>query len=175
VQVAQSEEIPASVEVIGNSALKRCWALGEITFHGDAHVKENHGFVECVLLRQVPVPGSVEIIGDLAFFQCTELRRVTFAENSHVRVIDGITICSHPSRVEIPASVKRFGKGAFLRDCSVLELIVFPGTQIKPARRRVSRKAFVVYMDDNDMKQRRRLIHLSTLVPRGLETQVEWR
>jgi hypothetical protein len=66
--------------------------------------------------------------------------------------------------MEIPISVKYIDKGTFSESPSVRELIFPPGTQITKVRASIPFHVFVIYLDDYDVKQRRRQIQLCTLI-----------
>jgi hypothetical protein len=65
--------------------------------------------------------------------------------------------------VEIPASVKWIDRIALSEIAWMRELIFVSGMQIKTSRDSRAIRAFVVYLDDEDVKQYRRGIHLSTV------------
>jgi hypothetical protein len=109
------------------------------------------------------IPASVEIIGERAFNRYTALRAIIFLSDSNFREGDGFRQCKSFCRVEIPASIKWIDRIAFSEIGWMRELIFVSGMQIETSRDSRAIRAFVVSLDDEDVKQHRRGIHLSTV------------
>jgi hypothetical protein len=114
-------------------------------------------------LSRLEIPASVKSIGLSAFFGYSRLNEVLFEANSQLRRIDGFQGCASLIQIDIPASVEFVESRVFSGCASVQELRMSPGTRIRAVGRSVGFRAFVVYEDDNDVKLRRRQLHLSTV------------
>lgn len=102
-------EIPASVEVIGQSAFRGCTSLTEVFFEKGSKLQiieggvymttykyEDYGvphyygaFYGCTSLRSIEIPASVESIGQTAFAGCVSLKTVSFEKGSQLKEISG--------------------------------------------------------------------------------------
>jgi hypothetical protein len=154
-------DIPSSVEIIKFSGFDECTKLNEVIFAVDSHLRVIDEFRECLSLIRIDIPSSVEIIHAFGFSECTRLNEVIFAVDSHLRNIYGFQRCSSLTRMEIPSSVKSICSYAFSKCSPGLELIFPAGTQITEVGQPIKFMAFVVYLDNNGIKQHRRRIHLS--------------
>jgi hypothetical protein len=108
------------------------------------------------------IPASVEIIGEYAFHDCTLLRDVTFLGEAHLKFIGGFSRCGSLRRIEIPASVEWIGHRGFVGGAAGRELVFVPGTNIQTVCNPNPFRAFIVYADNDDVKQRRRRFQLKT-------------
>jgi hypothetical protein len=103
-----------------------------------------------------------------AFMECTGLTEVIFAADSHLRTINGFRGCRSLSRLEIPASVEEIGSSTSeiypssqcLGDLSRRELVLDSGTRLKRNAKRDDFRGFMIFKDENDMKRRRRQVHV---------------
>jgi hypothetical protein len=163
-------EIPASVEETDVPAFSECTGLTEVRFAADSGLKRISGFQRCTALNRLEIPASVEEIDLRAFSGCSGLTYVIFAPPGCRKRLYGFGKCSSLSRVEIPASVEKvspstersYGSVWFLGDVSRRELIYKSGTRLRPHVKRQYFRGFVVFEDENDLKGRRRQVHLRT-------------
>jgi hypothetical protein len=168
------------------NSFSECTSLSEVTFSADSHRRGIKGFQECTSLCRIDIPASVETLGSDSFDECTSLSEVIFSADSHLTLISAFGRSTSLCGIDIPASVKIIVHGAF-NECISLnevlfsvdshlshiagfldvssnrELIFSSGTLIKTNSPGVVLRAFVVYLDLDDLKQRRRRIHLGTL------------
>jgi hypothetical protein len=139
-------EIPASTETIGERAFNGCTSLKEVIFLSESRIDPSDLFL---------------IIAASVFAGCSSIQIVTFAENVQLRLQCGFTKCQSLCRMEIPASAWFVGGRMFYRKRSPLELVFRSGTRIsKIGSSGFALRAFVTFNDDDDMKQRRRRLHL---------------
>jgi hypothetical protein len=155
--------------MIWDSAFFQCISLMDVIFRSDSRIKMIYEFQRCKLLGRIVIPASVSFIGRRAFIRCTSLSKVTFQSDPRIKVIYGFQACKALRRIEIPTSVESIGGDAFSGGSSNRELIFGSGTQIRKVYDPDTIRAFVVYMEDNDIKQRRSRIHMNIpglIVPR---------
>lgn len=144
--------IPASVEIIEESAFQWCRHLTNVRFETNSKLTtiKRYAFKESAI-TSIEIPASVEYIDYAAFKQCQSLTTVTFAKNSRLQTIAGkydggvngdidndewqsqgaFTLCSSLLTIQIPASVTEIGLAAF-KGCTSLETVTFEkGSQLK--------------------------------------------
>jgi hypothetical protein len=161
-------EIPASVEAIYFLGFYKCAGLMEMIFATGNRLRKIEGFGECTSLSRIEIPGSVEKICGLGFAGCTGLVEVIFATNGCLKQICGFRRCRSLSRLRIRASVQIggslkdpcFDENEFRGDPSRRELIFGSGTHLRPHAKKDRFLGFVVFEDANDLKRRRRQVHL---------------
>jgi hypothetical protein len=163
-------EIPACVEEIHAWAFCECSGLTEVIFATDSRLRTLAGFERCTSLSQLAIPASVEEIHFWAFCECSGLKEVIFATDSRLKEINGFRGCRSLNRMEIPASVESIGSSAtgyscgwgFLGDVARRELIFESGTRLRPNAKGGCFQVFVIFKDENDLKRRRRQVHMRT-------------
>jgi hypothetical protein len=161
-------EIPASVQMTDMSAFEECAGLTEVTFAPGSCLKIIDGFVGCISLRRVEIPASVVAIFSSGFYRCRGLMEVVFQAGSRLKVMNGFRRCPSLCRLEIPPLVERLCSWTddvgfqwiHEPDLSLPELVVQPGTRIRPVPRVLQTRAFVTFVDMKDLKMRRRELHL---------------
>jgi hypothetical protein len=115
-------EIPASVEIIYNTAFVDCTSLSNVTFEDLSHLKVIDGFRECPQLCRIEIPWLVTQIAGMT--SCTSLQTILFDGQEHLRVIDGFSKCIFLRTVTLPPSVEILGLTAF-SSCSALKTVAF--------------------------------------------------
>jgi hypothetical protein len=85
--------------------------------------------------------------------------------------MDGFNRCASLIRTDTPASVEAIASSAFSGCASFLELRMSSGKRIRAMGRSRGLRAFAGYEDDNDMRLRRRQLHLSTVGLKVSETR----
>jgi hypothetical protein len=128
--ITLSNEIPSSVEKIGDCGFFSCTSLNEIVFSSGSHLREISGFQHCTSLCRIEIPSSVVKIGDWGFYCCTSLNELIFSFDSHLREISGFCKCTSLCRIEIPSSVEKIGNpavdvGGGFHGCISLNEVVF--------------------------------------------------
>jgi hypothetical protein len=173
-------EIPVSTETIGPSAVSECSGLTAVLFSADSCLRYIDGFGKCTSLSRIEIPASTQKISPLAFSGCTGLTEVIFSADSRLTQLYGFGKCASLKRLEIPASVEKIcfspkyhhadllgREYGYLGDVSRRELIFRSGTRLQPHAKMERFRGFVVFEDENDLKRRRRQVHLGTWVFRG--------
>jgi hypothetical protein len=173
-------EIPASVEIISHTAFYGCSSLNDIQFSTNSHLKDIQGFQDCQSLCRIGIPASVEIISQFAFDGCSSLNDIQFPITSQLREIHGFRQCESLCRIEFPVSVEVIN--GFNSCLSLQEAIIPRGSRVKaiggfwktrlrflsipPSVTSMTFRGttFLVYQDDNQLKHRQRLLHLSRAV-----------
>jgi hypothetical protein len=161
-------------------AFAECAALTEVRFASDSRLRVIDGFLRCASLIQLEIPASVEEIRSSAFKECSELAEVIFPIDSRLRSLSGFRVCNSLHSLKIPASVEKI-------DCSARhpigasgvsggslgrELIFQSTAQIKTLPWATGFQAFLTFADDDDLKKRRRGLHLRTS---GFESRTDLR
>jgi hypothetical protein len=90
--------------------------------------------------------------------------------SSRLKVINGFHGCTSLDRLEVPASVETlnyisrcYDLGSGLVDrFSRREVVCRSGTLMRPVAGQDNLPAFITFEDDNDLKNRRRGVHLET-------------
>jgi hypothetical protein len=164
-----SVHIPPSVESIESMAFGRCTALTEVIFAANSRLRLVNGFEGCSSLSRLEIPASVEVIASLAFDGCKELAEVVFPANSRLRWLDGFREYISLRRLEIPASVEEIGWIGWAKLCEMVflhgvrqpELIFASGTRIERLSGYLDFRGFITFADKEDVKKRRRRVHLT--------------
>lgn len=82
--------IPASIEVIGDSAFLYCRKLKEFNIEGEDSALQQIGsnaFANCGLLARFEAPKSLISIGQAAFANCTSLTEIDVQSNDNLQVV----------------------------------------------------------------------------------------
>ena len=98
--------LPATVNVIGNSAFRRCRNLGEVVLPAGLNEIGDSAFEECTKLFAITLPMRVNSIGQSAFKKCFALQKIN-----------------------IPTTLTQIGNYAFAN--TGLEAITIPGSITK--------------------------------------------
>lgn len=144
-------KIPASVEVLGNSAFSYCVYLTELELNASVETISNNCFSNCTRLTKVTVPEGVKHIDVSAFQLCNHLTEVklpstlnTIDESAFAQTaIESITLpesttyikdqaffqCESLKSITIPAKVKAIGNYAFAGGFSLEEVILEQGVE----------------------------------------------
>jgi hypothetical protein len=154
-------KIDDSVEIISETDFQSCSSFKEVIFSSNSHLREIDGFFGCKSLCRIEIPSSVEVIGRFGFFGCRSLKEISFSSESHLREIRGFYGCTSLCRIDIPSSVEVILDGAFLGCISLRLVIIGGGCRLRQRGRFQNKRIFIVYEDQNDMKEGRRLSHLS--------------
>jgi hypothetical protein len=151
-------EIPSSVELIGMFGFNGCTSLTEVIFSRESHLREIRGFHRCRSLCRIELPSSIEVIGAFGFSDCTSLTEFIFASDSHWQEIDGFFKCTSLCPIKIPSSVQKIrGFG----DCASLSVVTMSaGCRLTISNGFRNTRSFIVYEDENDVKEHRGRIHL---------------
>lgn len=137
---SKSYEIPATVEIIGDSAFRGAASLGSVAIHDGIKVVDKCAFQGCKSLETVSLPAGLLQVGLQAFDQCQSLISITVDEdNENYRTVDGVlftesmeVLFQYPlgkaaRTYEVPEGVTLIANSAFAR-CMSLESITFPAT-----------------------------------------------
>jgi hypothetical protein len=83
--------IPASVEVIEESAFEGCTGLESCLIAEDANLRmiEKRAFSECRSLRSFCVPQRIEVIGENCFSKCISLHRLRLVSTESLNKLVG--------------------------------------------------------------------------------------
>jgi hypothetical protein len=152
-------------------------SIRSVRFEPNSRLKEIQSFRGWRNLKSVSIPASVEWIYANSFAECPSLTEVIFAADGRLKRIDGFGGCTSLSRIEIPASVEKIDSLAFsteawiwwnsryyehgsLGDLSRRELIFRSGTRLRPHPKEGCFQGFIIFDDENDLKRRRRQVHL---------------
>jgi hypothetical protein len=154
-------EIPSIVEVINMFGFSQCTSLKEIFFSPDSHLIKISGFRECTSLCRIGIPSSVEVIDINGFHRCTSLKELFFSSDSHLREFGGFQECTSLCRIEIPSSVEVIDGCGFFQCGSRCVVVIGAGCRLRQSAGIRNISPFIVYGDLNDVKGRRRLVHLS--------------
>jgi hypothetical protein len=101
------------------------------------------------------------VINSFGFFGCRSLKEISFSSESHLREIRGFHGCTSLCRIDIPSSVELISDGAFFGCISLRLVTIGGGCRLRQRGGFQNKKIFVDYEDENDMKEGRRLSHLS--------------
>jgi hypothetical protein len=170
-------DIPASVENILSSDFKQCTGLTEVVFAADSRLRTIYGFRVCKSVYRMEIRASVETILAPAFEDCRALTEVTFPPDSRLRSFDTFHECDSLYQLKIPASVEitRFPDTYniygwwIVRSQQSRELIFASGTRIKELPPFGDFREFIDFADRDDLKKRRRRVHLITSRPLAKE------
>jgi hypothetical protein len=164
--------IPAYVEFIGDDGFYECKSLKEVLFASDSHLNRISGFHCCTSLYRISIPASVEIINSNGFYGGKSLNEVLFASDSRLREIDSFMCCISLYRISIPASVEIID--GFNQCTSLHEAAIQPRCRIRRItgfqRDDMSRRTFLAYLDDIQLKETRRRLHLQIEAQRSLNS-----
>jgi hypothetical protein len=87
--------VPATLEIIGESAFKGCIGLESCLTAENATLLEieNEAFSGCRSLSSFDIPGSVEGIGEKCFQKCISLHRLGFVSGESLKeFVDDLTL-----------------------------------------------------------------------------------
>jgi hypothetical protein len=80
-----------------------------------------------------------------------------------LRDIDGFNGCTTLRQIEIPSSVERIGRFGFRRCGSLSVVMMSAECQLTTNKGFRQTRSFIIYEDENDVKERRSLIHLGNV------------
>ena len=103
----QSIAIPATVEVIGESAFENCRLLSEVNFAEGGALTEigNWAFYNCHELKNVVIPEGVTNVGYAAFYGCTYLKELTLPASMQSVADNGFALCEKLAKMNVNAVV----------------------------------------------------------------------
>jgi hypothetical protein len=141
-----------------------------VIFTTDSRLKRIDGFGGCTSLSRIEIPTSVEEIGSGAFSGCSGLGEVTFETNRCLKQLCGFGKCGSLRWLEIPASAEKIiplterysWKHGSIGDLWRRELIFKSWTRLKRHAKEEGFQGFIIFEDENDLKRRRRQVHLCT-------------
>ena len=121
-------DIPASVEMIGESAFMQCRSLKSLKFKGALKELAFWSFGQCTSLESVDFEEchSLERIGESAFYKCTALKEVNFGKS--VKYLDESCFigCESLNSIKLGDSVEEIGEIAFYK--TALSGVVLPAS-----------------------------------------------
>ena len=143
--------VPASVEVLPESAFSQCRHLKEVVLLAGLRAIGRSAFRDCPLLVSVDVPTTLVEIGEKSFFNCTSLREFVFPEGltrighhsfrgcsslvllrlpSTLAVIPfcAFSQCSSLTNVTLPIGIREIANRAFGGCASLQDEVVLPAT-----------------------------------------------
>ena len=116
------------VTSIGNSALRNCKSLVNISIPDSVTSIGFGAFWGCTSLTRVKIPNSVTSIGNAVFSDCKSLTSVTIGSGVTSIGNDSFNGCTSLTSVTIPDSVTSIGEYLFTDSNSLKQLILFPPT-----------------------------------------------
>ena len=121
----KSITIPASCEIIGVAAFRKCNSLKHVLFENGAMLRsmKSRAFEGCIALGEIEIPRSCREIED-AFCRCSSLEAVDFEQGSELHSLSETFLqCKALKTIVIPASCKTIDR-AFM-ECSSLASVSF--------------------------------------------------
>ena len=108
-------QIPATTQVIANSAFGQCKTVTEIDIPASVVTIGGGAFVGCEALTTVELHSGLKTMGRLVFQDCKNLQNVTIPDTVTEIGYGTFMSCDQLTSVNIPASVKKIEEGAFYR------------------------------------------------------------
>ena len=121
----KSITIPASCEIIGVAAFRKCNSLKHVLFENGAMLRsmKSRAFEGCIALGEIEIPRSCREIED-AFCRCSSLEAVDFEQGSELHSLSETFLqCKALKTIVIPALCKTIDR-AFM-ECSSLASVSF--------------------------------------------------
>jgi hypothetical protein len=104
-------DVPASLEIVCESAFRDCASLENVSFERQSNLNriERSAFESCSSLKSFCVPASVEIIGENCFRCCKSLVNLSVEPNSKLRKIQpgSFDQCSSLKSISIRPTVEK--------------------------------------------------------------------
>ncbi len=122
-----SIELPASTNVIGFDAFRRCEKLSAFVVPDGVTEIKAGTFYDCRSMKKVVLPSTVADIGYMAFFYCQSLDNISWPENLSTIDDNAFEECVSLTEVILPNSLTHLGADAFSH-CTNLENVELPAS-----------------------------------------------
>ena len=121
-----SIELPASVEILGDSAFRNCSRLYDLRMSENIKRIGKYCFSDCKNLGEVQLPDSISQIGAYAF-QNSGLRNTFRMSKNITEISPGLfENCRHLEEIMLPNGVEKIGSTAFLGCIYLASITILP-------------------------------------------------
>ncbi len=116
--------IPANLEIIGDSAFHTCVSLETDIILPEGFTSLGFlAFFRCEHVKKVSLPGTIQVMKDCAFLDCIGIEEVDLAEGITRLANSAFSGCCELQAVQLPNSLEAIGHNVFYR-CGITSLII---------------------------------------------------